>query len=82
MSSTATGTNGQPLPHDGWASRKVIMGGALLGLVVVSVVATIATGKVDEFLKLVPYLQTVVPSIVVPTMAALTADKFAESKRK
>ena len=77
-----------PLPTDGWRSRKIIIGAATLGLLIVlsfsclfikSPGTEVAIGTFDQVSG---FWQILVPSVLVPLMGALGLDKFAEAKRE
>lgn len=74
------------LPHDGWGSRKIIIAGALLAVLVS--IATYALfsetgsgGAYASFDQWSGFMQLLVPSVLVPLFGALGLDKVAEAKR-
>ena len=77
-----------PLPSDGWKSRKVIIGAATMGvLVVLSFMCLFiktpgATTAIATFDQVSGFWQILVPSVLVPLMGALGLDKLAEAKRE
>lgn len=73
-------TKPAPLPTDGWASRKLIVGvGTLVALAGVASVA-LFSGFAD-FTQWAGFLQWLVPGVLVPLFGALGIDKLAEAKR-
>ena len=77
MADTAAAT---PIPTDGWKSRKIIMGGATMGLMLVFGAAALWTNKAD-FNQVVGLFKYLVPSILVPLFTAMGLKDLAEAKR-
>lgn len=76
----------ESLPHDGWRSRKIIIGLALVasilgaGFVCMFIKSPGADAPVATFDQWKSLAAMVTPSIVVPLFAALGIDKLAEAK--
>ena len=68
------------LPHDGWASRKlllvigvnIVVGGFCIGAM---------TWNATPFTEAADLIQNVIGLTVVPLLAAMASDKHAEAKR-
>ena len=71
----------KPLPHDGWKSRKVIVGVGAWLLVFAGCAVSLATGKAT-FDQVQSALVWITPSVLLPLMGSLSLDKLAESKRQ
>ena len=72
-----------PLPSDGWRSRKVLVGAAVLGVgtAVATVAMFVGDPPIASFDQWASYMQVQVPSVLVPLFGALGLDKLAEAKR-
>jgi hypothetical protein len=68
------------LPSDGWKSRKIIIGLAVLLLMVGLSFAMLFMDDVITSDQLLNFWQILVPSVLVPLMGALGLDKLAEAK--
>jgi hypothetical protein len=79
-----TTTTSQPpaLPHDGWRSRKVILGaGSWLLLVGVATAAMfIGDPPLCSFDQWSGFLQWLTPGVLVPLFGSLAVDKLAAAK--
>lgn len=78
-----------PLPSDGWKSRKVIVGIAVFGVLALGGFACMlleAPGgggtPIATFDQWSGLMKVVVPSVLVPLFGALGMDKLAEAKRE
>ena len=46
----------EALPHDGWGSRTVILGGVMFAVCTIAVGFAVGFGREDDFLKIAPWL--------------------------
>lgn len=76
-----------PLPSDGWKSRKVIIASASMLLMISLSFACMFVAKpggsepIATFDQVSSLWQIMVPSVLVPLFGALGLDKLAEAKR-
>ena len=68
-----------PLPHDGWTSRKIIVGCGVLATLIGVASAALFTG-IASFDQWASFAQIACPAIIVPLFGSLSADKFAQAK--
>lgn len=68
-----------PLTHDGWSSRKVIIGAVVWSSMFIFGTVALYQGRAT-FAEVVGLLQVMTPGVLVPMFAALASDKHAESK--
>jgi hypothetical protein len=71
----------EPIKHDGWKSRKVIISGVAWMCLFGATVAAVA-GDHTTFDKAVEFMQWATPGILGPLFVGLGIDKLAESKRQ
>lgn len=69
------------LPHDGWRSRKVLLGGSSWGLIFAASCAAVVLGYAT-FDQAASLVQWATPSVLLPTFVGLGIDKLAEAKAK
>lgn len=65
--------------HDGWSSRKVIIGGVSFLLLAGIATAALFTGFAD-FGQWAGFIQWITPGILLPLFGAMAADRFAVAK--
>jgi hypothetical protein len=74
------------LPHDGWRSRKIIVGMSILGVLSTVGAACMfiltpgAETPIASFDQWSGFVKVIVPSVLVPLFGALGVDKIAESR--
>ena len=73
--------NSEPLPHDGWRSRKVILGIGTFVLVYGSCVLALVIGKAD-FDQVADVIKWITPAVMLPLMTGLGLYKIAEANRR
>lgn len=75
-------SHAEPLPHDGWQSRAVIMGGSLIVVTIFGATIVVATDTVDRFMQIAPWLTSSIATYLGIALGSTTLKGLAEAYRR